>query len=107
MVTSKRSGVGSESQRDLAGKRLETGVTAEEKMSTTFTFWAGHFYLRISASALNTVQQIDDPGKRRYKLSRKVKARPDAEVIPEGAKKTEMERLIAVALAANPRGKFD
>ena len=67
-------------QKDLEGKRVQTDVTKEERTNVTLIFWHGHFMLKISAGALEKVQDMDDPAARRKKLAKKVIARPDAEV---------------------------
>lgn len=85
-------------QKNLEGKRVQTDVTKEEKTSVTYVFWHGHFMLKISAGALEKVQDLDDPAARRKKLMKKVIARPDAEEIPEGAKPKESEDLVTAAL---------
>jgi hypothetical protein len=93
-------------QQDLDGKEAKLDVTAEERMTVSEVFWHGHFFLRVGAKTLNDIQELDDPAKRREKLYKKVKARPDAEDIPKGAKKEESDVLIAAALATNVRGKY-
>ncbi len=85
-------------QQNLKGERVQTEVTKEEKTTVSFTFWHGHFFLRITASALDKIQDLDDPAKRRVKLAKRVKARPDAEEIPPGVKARESDELIAAAL---------
>jgi len=85
-------------QQNLKGERVQTEVTKEEKTTVSFTFWHGHFFLRITASALDKIQDLDDPAKRRMKLAKRVKARPDAEEIPADVKARESDELIAAAL---------
>ena len=85
-------------QQNLKGERVQTEVTKEEKTTVSFTFWHGHFFLRITASALDKIQDLDDPAKRRVKLAKRVKARPDAEEIPADVKARESDELIAAAL---------
>lgn len=85
-------------QKNLEGKRVQMEVQKEEKTTVSFTFWHGHFLLKITATALEKIHDLDDPAKRREKLSKRVKARPDAEEIPEGTKPKESEELVTAAL---------
>jgi hypothetical protein len=89
-------------QKNLEGKRVQMEVQKEEKTTVSYTFWHGHFFLRITASALDKIQDLEDPAKRREKMIRRVKARPDAEEIPSGAKAKESKELVASALHEYP-----
>lgn len=94
-------------QRNLKGEPAIREVQTEAKMNTAYTFRANHFQMKVSASKLNNILDINDAVKRREKLAKRVKARPEAEDIPVGAKKQESELIVAKALQTNPRGKFD
>jgi hypothetical protein len=92
-------------QIDLEQRLAYKEVQTEEKMSVAEIFRANHFFMRISANRLNSIQDMEDPLKRRKVLAGKIKARPEAEDIPKGTKKEETEQIIAAALATNLRGK--
>lgn len=91
-------------QRNLANEPANRDVDTEEKTTTSFVYTAGHFFMRITAPALDKVLEMEDPEKRRKKLAKRVKARPDAEEIPHGAKKSEVDLIVAKAEHTNPRG---
>lgn len=93
-------------QIDLENKPANDDVETDERTTTTLIFTHSHFVMRIGASALDKIQDMDDPQKRRAKLAKKVKARPDAEEIPKGAKRRESDEIVAAAEHANTRGKF-
>lgn len=94
-------------QRNLEGEPTGRDVQTEEKMNTAYTYRAEHFQMKVSASKLDTILEIEDPLKRREKLAKRVKARPEAEDIPVGAKKAESALIVSKAEHTNPRGKFD
>lgn len=94
-------------QRNLKGEPTGREVQTESKMNTSYTFRADHFQMKVSASKLNNILEIEDPLKQRAALAKRVKARPEDETIPEGAKKHETELIVAKAQHTNPRGKFD
>lgn len=94
-------------QRDLEGQPTGRDVQTEEKMNTTYTFRANHFQLKVGARGLDSILEVEDATKRRKKLEKKVKARPEVEEIPPGTKKHESEMLVSKAEHTNPRGKFD
>ncbi len=94
-------------QRNLEGEPTGRDVQAEEKMNTAYTFRSNHFQMKVTASKLDSILEVEDPLKRREQLAKRVKARPEAEDIPVGAKKTESALIVAKAEHTNPRGKFD
>ncbi len=92
-------------QHDMDGTQVSEGVDTEEKTTVSFVFTDTHFMLRISATALDKIIDMDDLPKRRERLEKKIRPRPYVEVIPAGAKKEQTEALIAAALETNTRGK--
>lgn len=91
-------------QLNLENQVANRDVELETKESVRLTFRSAHFFLAISAGALDKIQDLDDPQKRRQKLSKRVKARPEDETIPEGAKDAETELIVAKAEHADIAG---
>lgn len=91
-------------QLNLENKPANRDVELETKESVRLTFRSAHFFLAISAGALDKIQDLDDAPKRRVKLAKRVKARPEDETIPEGAKETETELIVAKAEHADLGG---
>lgn len=96
-------------ERRLAQVNLENeianrDVEMETKESVRLVFRSAHFFMGISSKALDKVQDIDDAPKRRAKLAKRVKARPEDETIPEGAKDSETELIVAKAEHADLKG---
>ena len=93
-------GVGLMAQKTVEGEEALLNVSAEERVTTTFIFTSRHFFLRLSDVALGKIVQMEKPDKQRKAFTKKVKARPDAEEIPSGAKAHETGLLISAALGA-------
>ena len=87
-------------QKTVEGEEALLNVSAEERVTTTFIFTSRHFFLRLSDVALGKIVQMEKPDKQRKAFTKKVKARPDAEEIPSGAKARETGLLISAALGA-------
>lgn len=84
-------------QVDLEGKEALKEVEVKEMVSESVIFRHAHFFIRVSKDGLETIQG-KKPADAREKLRSKIKARPDAEDIPKGAKAQESEELVAAAL---------
>lgn len=76
-----------------------TEVEVEERTTHSVLYKAQHFQARFSDKALEGIFDTDDASKRREKIARRVKARPEAVEIPKGAKEDETDRIITEVLS--------
>lgn len=84
-------------QVDLEGQEALKEVEVKELVSESVLFRHTHFFIRVSKDGLEKIH-AKKPADAREKLREKVKARPDAEEIPKGAKARESDELVAAAL---------
>ena len=85
-------------QVDLNGENVGRDVMKERKETVTYTLTSAHFHLKVTETALDKIRDIDEPQKRIARLVKNVKARPEAEEIPRGAKALEAVALATAAL---------
>jgi hypothetical protein len=83
--------------RDVAA----AGVLLERRVGVTLRFEHSHFQLAIAAAALKKLRASADAGGRQDKLKKKVKAKPDVDDIPKGARASEGKALVARALTCD------
>lgn len=91
-------------QLNLENQVANRDVELETRESVRLTFRSAHFFLAITSTALDKIQDLDDAPKRRAKLAKRVKARPEDETIPEGAKDIETDLIVAKAEHADLSG---